>query len=176
MLNDPLIHNQRVLFFGFFVSMRHYCKLILSWIRYIFYFPKKSKEKKMKKIALFLSTILLYSSSHVVAADNLNDKLCDEWVIVPHVYRSEHTTNEEDDDLELSLKAFGNTALSILGGIGTTACEIGLNVFERTLQQQANQFSASVTRGSNFVGGLYGQGMGLRNAYDYEKNLLKKKN
>ena len=139
---------------------------------------------------LFFLVFSLYKSANIYAADdkqwngytrenkiNLNytqynndkkDKIDEEWEVVQNNSETQDNKNEEDDII-LSIKAFGNTAISVLGGMV-------LNIVERTLQQKADQFTAGMMRGSNHIGNAYGQGLAVRSAYEYEKRGLKEKN
>lgn len=134
----------------------------------------------MKNKTILLLSFLVFSlckSANVYAADkhwngysrenkiNINynqynsdkkDKIDEEWEIVPHNY---DTQSNKEDDLELKLKAAGNTALSIAGSVGMAACGMGVLFLEKIIQHRADQFTAAVVIGSSL--------------YEKEKNLLK---
>jgi len=100
----------------------------------------------------------------------------DDWEIVPNDYGNLHNYEENnEEDFELKAKAFCNTAVNVLTGVGITAINIGLNVLENETIKYKKQFEADVALGSHIVGNLYGQGVALMEAYENEKELLKTK-
>lgn len=122
---------------------------------------------KYKKTLPLLAILFLYSPTNIEASDRYRDEIDKDWEIVSKNTHTHEDTGEEDDTL-LSLKAFGNTAVSVLGGIA-------LNILERTVQQKADQFTSGMNAGLNYIGNSYGQGLAFRYAYENEKQSLKEK-
>ncbi len=137
----------------------------------------------MKKFATFLKSVLIIRIFliPIFAMDKeCNDSsykisIEDEWEMIENSNISDNSTNNNTEDFELKAQAFGNTVISILGGLGTTVCNIGLNLIENKIQNNINQFDHGVRNGSELVGNLYGQGIALKDIYESEKDLLNKK-
>jgi len=98
----------------------------------------------------------------------------DGWEIISNE-SNEHNNeiNKNEEDFWLKATAFGNTALTVLGGAGMTIINEGINIIEQRIKDNARQVDSTIAFGSQLVGTLYGEGLALRQAYENEKEILK---
>ena len=136
-------------------------------------------NSKFLGVILIPAAFFTFMSANQGMEEDYND-----WEIVPShsgvskddlsVYSGNNAYDYNiEDDFELKVKAFGNTALNVLEGVGMTVLNIGLDIIENEANKSKNQFNSGVALGSHIVGTLYGQGVALQQAYEKEKELLK---
>lgn len=136
-------------------------------------------NSKLLRVILIPTAFFAFMAASQGMEEDYND-----WEIVPshsgvsNDGPSAYSSNNVDDynvedDFELKVKAFGNTAITLLEGAGMTILNVGLNIAEERIRNNARQFDAWVGMGSAFVGNLYGQGLAFQQAYENEKELLK---
>ncbi len=138
-------------------------------------------NSKFLRVILITTAFFTFMSANQGMEEDYND-----WEIVPshsavsNDGASAYSGNNVDgynfeDDFELKVKAFGNTALNVLSGVGITVLNIGLDIIENEANKSKNQFNSGVALGSHIMGNLYGQGVALQEAYENEKEILKER-